>query len=290
MLERARLDALLRLGAVVVLYVVSDPGEDLRRHADAVHRVAAVEPAPGLLRAHGDLEGQAAVLIHAPEDEHARRGSRYVEVIALGFVAMKLQREPGMQPLREARLVAKLPRLTALVAREHARWLPHAIDPAVLHRSALHDDSHLEIGLAHRPANVSHPAGAARALHSLHAIQIKERTVCVRRSSYWSPRLRWPPGAARVPSKQSILPVRIKHLRSRRSIRRRRPRAQARAPRRKKRRKAPIPSRGRSTPRPRSSSATSSKRAMARDRRGRIPSRSRESNRKLSRDPSSAAV
>src|SRR3954462_13711311 len=105
MLERARLDALLRLGAVVMLHVVADPGEDLRRHADAVDRVAAVEPAPRLLRAHGDLERQAAVFIHAPKDEHARRGPRYVEVITFGLIAVELQREPRMQPLREARLL-----------------------------------------------------------------------------------------------------------------------------------------------------------------------------------------
>src|ERR1043166_7112818 len=152
--ERARLDALLRHRPVVLLDVLADPGEDLRRHADAVHGMAAVEPAPRLLRAHGDVERQAdaghgmaagepaprllrahgdverqaAIVVHAPEDEYARRRSRDVEVIALGFVAMELQREPGMQPLREARLVEELPRRAAFLAREHAPGFPHAVD------------------------------------------------------------------------------------------------------------------------------------------------------------------
>src|SRR5687767_13421429 len=43
MLERARLDALLGLRAVVVLHVFAYPGEDLRRHRHAVDRVTAVK-------------------------------------------------------------------------------------------------------------------------------------------------------------------------------------------------------------------------------------------------------
>src|SRR6185503_20942019 len=54
--EGARLDALLRLGTIVLLHVVADPGEDLRRHRHVVDRVTAVEPAPGFFGARRDIE------------------------------------------------------------------------------------------------------------------------------------------------------------------------------------------------------------------------------------------
>src|SRR5437868_15074871 len=64
MLERARLDALLRLRPVVLLHVVADPGVDLRRHRDAVDRMPAIEPATGLVEASGHMQRQSFLIAH----------------------------------------------------------------------------------------------------------------------------------------------------------------------------------------------------------------------------------
>src|SRR4051812_35612847 len=88
--ERARLDALLRLRAVVLLHVIAHPRVDFGRHLDAVDEMSAIEPAPGFFGAHRDLHRQPLLALHAPEDEHAWLEPNHVQVVTLGFVAMQL--------------------------------------------------------------------------------------------------------------------------------------------------------------------------------------------------------
>src|SRR5262249_6991632 len=102
MQERARLDALLRLGAVILLDVVAHPPVNLRRHRHAVDRVAAGEPTARLVAAHGHLERQPILAFHAPEHEHARIGRHHVLVVALDLIAMQLELESRVQPLHDS--------------------------------------------------------------------------------------------------------------------------------------------------------------------------------------------
>ena len=98
--ERARLDALLRLGPVVVLHVVADPGEDLRRHRHAVDRVAAVQPAPASSELTVTSSGSAALARPC-----ARARTRAAPPTTRSGSSPRARRwcstslKPGMQPL-----------------------------------------------------------------------------------------------------------------------------------------------------------------------------------------------
>src|SRR3954468_6315024 len=152
MQERARLDALLEGRAVVFLYVVADPGIDLRRHWYAIHRMTAVQPACRLVRARGDLHRKRLIAFHAPQHEQAWIGCGHVHVVTLGFIAMQLELEARMQPVADAVMLDEQHFCAARMPRNHAMRLPDHIGPLALCRPALHHHSEGKLRLFHSPA------------------------------------------------------------------------------------------------------------------------------------------
>jgi hypothetical protein len=63
-----------------------------------------------------------------------------------------------MDPLRRFIGLHQHARFAEVAPREHAPRFPDAIDPAVLDRTALHDDGNGISGLVHAAASVVHQA------------------------------------------------------------------------------------------------------------------------------------
>src|SRR5688500_16844389 len=143
MTKRLRALLLLRLGLVVALDVAAHPGPQLARHRHLVDALARVHPAPGLGVAHGEKLRHRALLVHAPQDEHARLLGRHVHVVAVGLVAAQLDLHAGIQPLRGRPFGHDHARAAfAVVVGQHADRLPGLALPAAGEGTPLHDHRH----------------------------------------------------------------------------------------------------------------------------------------------------